>query len=111
LYANISQFVKGSDSKKELFYPKDNGFVNKEELENCFKGIGFPIQGDEINAIFQDFGLDDPTSKLELRLLFDRLQCWKNPADKAKPDMINALNMELIDVRFISVIKQIKGFG
>lgn len=99
IYDNISQFITTQKVLRDSFYQKENAFVNKEEFAECFKSIGYSLGSDEINAIFTDFGLEEPTSKLELRLFYEKLTCWKDPLTNVKPGEIEALNMELINVK------------
>ena len=85
---------------RDAFNPKEKGFLGREELQSCFQGVGYPITSDDVAAIFSDCGLDEnPNGKLEVKLLYERLSCWKDVLARGSPEKIAGLQMELLEVR------------
>jgi len=84
---------------RDAFYPKENGFLSKEDFTACFTAIGFPISADETSAILADLGCDQQTTNvIELAQFYNKLSCWKDIMDKKQPGMIDNLNRELLTV-------------
>jgi hypothetical protein len=101
VYFKFSQFVQENQVMRDSFYPKENGFVSKEELANCFQRVGYAIPADDLLAICADFGLNpdentNTNTKIEIRKLYEKLICWQDVLKKGEAEKLADLQMELL---------------
>lgn len=82
---------------RDSFYPQPNAFLSQEQFMNCFQEISCPITEEDIGMIFKDLRIEE-NGKIELKQFFDKLSCWKDFLEKARPEVIANLNEELIEV-------------